>query len=119
MSACDPLPEYLSQMCEARCRTCYDLLGAVPAEGAEDPPAAQDGPAQRPHFDLLEERCRRCYFLLLLEGITKALRGKDVPEWMERPNPYLDGHTPRERIDAGDYLPVFEALWLQEPEGPV
>jgi hypothetical protein len=64
--------------------------------------------------------CDRCLFLLLLEAITDRLPAEEVAGWMERPSHVLGGRTPRECIDARDFEPVFEAVWLcGPPEGPV
>jgi hypothetical protein len=64
--------------------------------------------------------CDRCLFLLLLEAIADQLPAEEVAGWMERPSHVLGGRTPRECIDARDFEPVFEAVWLYgPPTGPV
>jgi hypothetical protein len=64
--------------------------------------------------------CDRCLFLLLLEAITDQLPAEEVAGWMERPSHVLGGRTPRECIDARDFEPLFEAVWLHgPPAGPV
>jgi hypothetical protein len=64
--------------------------------------------------------CDRCLFLLLLEAISELVPAAEVGGWMERSSHVLGGRTPRECIDARDFEPVFEAVWLYGPPvGPV
>jgi hypothetical protein len=63
--------------------------------------------------------CADCAMLLLLHGIAANIPAGEIPDWLDRPNDDLAGRTPRERINAGDYDPVFEAVWLRGQPGPV
>jgi hypothetical protein len=67
---------------------------------------------------LQEARCKQCIFLLLLKAVETGIPGEEIAGWMERPNIDLDGKTPLEAIDAGEFEPVLEALWLQSEPGP-
>jgi hypothetical protein len=67
---------------------------------------------------LQETRCKQCIFLLLLKAIEQGIPGEEVAGWMERPNLDLDGKTPLACIDAGEFEPVLEALWLTSEPGP-
>jgi hypothetical protein len=63
--------------------------------------------------------CEQCGLLLLLHGIAANVAAAEIPDWLDLPNYDLDGRTPRACIDAGEYEPVFEALWLRGRPGPV
>jgi hypothetical protein len=55
-----------------------------------------------------------------LEAIAELVPSAEVAGWMERPSQVLGGRTPRACIDARDFEPVFEAVWLcGPPAGPV
>ena len=110
-------------------RICHRCLGPLPTEllappfrgpGTVSRAAAARRPAEGGAPGDPEGVCDRCLFLLLLEAITDRLPPQEVPGWMERPSHVLGGRTPRECIDAWDFEPVFEAVWLYgPPEGPV
>jgi hypothetical protein len=68
---------------------------------------------------LNRRRCQRCTLLLLLHAIAELVPAPGVPDWLAQPSGDLDGRTPRECIDAGDYDAVFHALWMLDPPGPV
>ena len=64
-------------------------------------------------------RCAQCEMLLLLQAVDHLIPETEVDDWLKRPNADLDDRTPIECIDAGDYEPVFTALFLLHPDGSV
>ena len=64
-------------------------------------------------------RCGRCEFMLLMEAAKHIIPAEGHADWLSQRNPDLGGRTPTECIDASDYDPVFTALFLLDPCGPV
>ena len=64
-------------------------------------------------------RCNRCEFLILLQAIDNLVPEEEVEDWLKEPNVDLGGRTPMECIDAADYEPLFTAICLLNPGGPV
>ena len=125
------LPESVPDQRVRVCRRCFEPLPtgrpAPPEDGGQKseirspkPEVGAKAPLTSRPRAAVEGMCDRCLFLLLLEAITDQLPAAEVPGWMVRPSHVLAGRTPRECIDARDFEPVFEAVWLcGPPEGPV
>jgi hypothetical protein len=55
----------------------------------------------------------------LLDAVAGTIPSPDLPGWMVQSNEDLEGRTPQECIEAGDFAAVFHALWMQASPGPV
>ena len=119
--------EYLADLCRRVCdrfgagwsfgEDCG--RGADPAGSPLDEVLASADEGQDPWSRSVRSRlrpltCRQCTFFLLLQAIEKTVPAEDLLDWMERPNLDLVGRTPRACIEADQYEPVFEALWLMD-----
>ena len=107
----DPLAGLRKHAC-SRCHP--DGSAAVPAD-ADAPPDA----IRRRWERLPKPRCAQCEMLLLLQAVDRLIPNEEVDDWLKRPNQDLDDRTPIECIDAGDYEPVFTALFFLHPDGSV
>ncbi len=74
---------------------------------------------RRRWFNLPKPRCERCEFLLLIQAIENLVPIEELLDWLEQPNLDLEGRSPKECIEAGDYESVFRTLFLLDPLGPV
>ena len=63
--------------------------------------------------------CGRCTLSPLLHAVAGTIPSPDLSEWMVQSNDDLEGRTPQECIEAGDFDAVFRALWMQASPGPV
>jgi hypothetical protein len=55
----------------------------------------------------------------LLHAVAGTIPSPDLSGWMVQSNEDLEGRTPQECIEAGDFDAVFRALWMQASPGPV
>jgi hypothetical protein len=111
------LSEPLADLCDRSCARCVqecagDTCACTPAE-------ATPLEIRKRWVNLPKPRCEQCEFLLLIQAIEHLVPVKEQSDWREQPNVDLDGCRPNECIDAGDYEPVFRALCLLDPTGPV
>ena len=63
--------------------------------------------------------CARCTLAPLLQAVAGTIPAADLDGWLKQPNDDLEGRTPRECMEVGDFDAVFHALWLREELGPV
>ena len=68
---------------------------------------------------LAKPRCKQCEMLLLLQAVDRLIPADEIDDWLKETSVDLSGRTPAECIDAADYEPVFIALFLRHPGGPV
>ncbi len=118
------LPEALADPCNRKCNRCAS--GGEDAASCTGPPVPPDGPPEARASEIRAQwvnlplpRCERCEFLLLVQAIEHLIPAEELPDWLEGPNLDLGGRRPLECIEAGDYNPVFTALFLLDPCGPV
>jgi hypothetical protein len=117
------LSEPLADLCRRTCSRCVlDGGDAASCRG----PALLGEPQGEPPLALWKRRislplprCTRCEFLLLMEAIDHLIPAEAQTDWLKQPNLDLGGLCPAECIDAGNYEPIFEALFLLDPYGPV
>lgn len=103
----EPAPRLLA----IRKQICSDCM-STQGSGSACASSGQEKVADEPRGRV----CDQCLCRLLLNAIGKVVEASDVPDWLEQPNPDLEGRCPRECIVTGRYEPVFEALWLLDPE---
>jgi len=117
------LSEPLAELCRRTCSLCAPDGGdAAPGSSPVllDEPEDGSPPALRKRrISLPLPRCGRCQFLLLMEAIEHLIPAETLSDWLKEPNLDLGGLCPAECIDAGDYAPVFAALFFLDPYGPV
>jgi len=120
------LPSCLSEVRESVCRRCADEAAGLECATRASLPdlvrALREGQHGVIAAYLKRARpriCGRCTQMLLLHAIAGNVPVEEIPAWLDAPNLDLDGRTPRACIDADDFEPVFEALWLSNADGPV
>jgi hypothetical protein len=115
--------EPLAELCRRTCSRCAPDGGdAVPGSSPVllDEPEHGSPPALRKRrISLPLPRCERCQFLLLMEAIEHLIPAEAQSDWLKEPNVDLGGLCPAEHIGAGNHEPVFTALFLLDPYGPV
>jgi hypothetical protein len=120
------LPPYLSEIRDAACWRCAEELLGEECETRLSVPqllqslrAGQKGQVA----DYLKRKkgrvCGQCALMLLIHAVNANIPAEELPDWLDRPDYDLDGRTPRQCIQAENYEPVFEALWLRTLPGPV
>jgi Protein of unknown function (DUF2384) len=111
----------LADLCDRSCARCVkevagELCSCTPPDVSAE---ARPPEIQKRWFNLPKPRCERCEFLLLIQAIEHLVPAEDLRDWLEQPNMDLDGRSPKDWIDAGDYEAVFTTLFLLDPLGPV
>ena len=132
MSARVLLSHNLADLCEDVCSQCSsEQSGLILTDGSVKkaaPPmpiggadTAANGPIseiRRHVVSLPKQGCSRCNFILLLQAIDHLVSAEDIADWLKQPNIDLDGRSPAECIEAREYAPVFQALFLIETTQP-
>jgi hypothetical protein len=117
------LSEPLAELCRRYCSRCVPDGGdAAPGSHPvllDEPQDESPSAIRKRRISLPLHRCGRCYFLLLMQAIEHLIPAETQSDWLKEPNADLDGLCPTECIDAGKYEPVFTALFLLDPYGPV
>jgi hypothetical protein len=115
------LTEPLAELCDRSCARCVRESAGDPCSCAPLDDAIETNPLQirKRWINLPKPRCERCEFLLLIQAIEHLIPAEDQRDWLEQPNFDLDGRSPNECIGAGGYDPVFKAICLLDPSGPV
>jgi hypothetical protein len=115
------LSEPLADLCDRSCARCVRESAGASCSCASLEGLAEATPleSRKRWIALPNPRCERCEFLLLIEAIEHLIAAEDLRAWLEQPNFDLDGRSPSECIGAGDYEPLFTALCLLDPSGPV
>jgi hypothetical protein len=115
------LSEPLADLCDRTCARCVREVAGNPCACTPPEVSADARPTEirKRWVNLPKPRCERCEFLLLIQAIEHLIPAEDLPDWLEQPNLDLDGRSPKDWIDAGDYESVFTTLFLLDPLGPV
>ena len=115
------LSEPLADLCDRSCAHCIKEVAGEACSCAppEIPAEARSPEIQKRWFSLPKPRCERCEFMLLIQAIEHLVPAEDLGAWIEEPNVDLDGRSPKECIDAGNYESVFATLCMLDPCGPV
>jgi hypothetical protein len=114
------LPEVLAELCSRKCSPCANEAAcSCPVLESDGPVEDRTTAMQTRWVNLPLPRCGRCEFMLLMEAVKHLLPAEEHADWLSQRNPDLSGRAPTECIDAGDYDPVFRALFLLDPCGPV
>lgn len=111
----------LAQLRKHGCPHCSPPeAGAAPTEPSVEADLKSGPHVFRQRWEgLSKPRCKQCEMLLLLQAIDRLVPVEEIDDWLKETSVDLSGRTPAECIDAGDYEPVFMALFLLHPHGPV
>jgi hypothetical protein len=117
------LNEPLADLCRRRCSRCVpDDRNAARGRVKfrfDEPEGRSLAAMGKRRITFPHPRCDRCEFLLLMKAIDRLIAREAQTDWLREPNVDLGGLSPAECIDQGAYGPVFMALFVLDPCGPV